>query len=166
MNRKAIAYTLLKNYNSYEKLVEDVDKDVKNKALKSHTITYSLSSGYQSVELLTQKILDLIDKKRLIIACRILVLDTLYKMRDKEADILKMKFFSKNTYEEIGNKYNIAPSQARREVIKSFKNFYEKICFDSQFERICNLEFSFYKPFSLDYIQSSNNSKLVKMGMV
>ncbi len=165
MNRKAIAYTLLKNYNSYEKLVEDMNRDVKNKAVKSHIITCSLSSGYQSVELLTQKILDLIEKKRLIIACRILVLDTLYKMTDKEADILKMKFFSKNTYEEIGIKYNVAPSQARREVIKGFKKFYEKICFDLQFEQICNLEFNFYKPFSLDYMQSSNNAKLIKMGM-
>lgn len=165
MNRKAIAYTLLKNYNSYEKLVEDMDRDVRNKAVKSHTITYSLSSGYQSVELLTQNILDLIEKKRLIIACRILVLDTLYKMTDKESDILKMKFFSKNTFEEIGNKYGVAPSQARRDVIKSFKKFYERICFDSQFDNICNLEFKFYKPFSLDYLQCSSNQKLIKMGM-
>ena len=166
MNKKAIAYILLKNFNNYEKVIENIDNDVRSKATKSHITTYAYGASYQSIETVTQNIIDLIEKKRHIINCRLLVLDNLEKLTEQKAKILKLKFFEKKTFEEIGENLNCAPTQARRELVKSFKSFYTNLATDEVFDDICNSDFYFYKPLKLDYQQSLGSERLLKMGMI
>lgn len=165
MNKKVIAYTLLKNYNNYENIIDSVNKSVRHKATKSHTTTYSYSGCYQTVEALTQNIIDLIEKKRYIINCRLLVLQALENLSQKDANILKLKFFEKKTFEQIGELLNVAPAQSRREVVKSFRNFYCSLASLDGFREVCESEFCFFKPLNVDYMQSLNSERLMKMGL-
>ena len=166
MNKKAIAYILLKNFNSYEKLIDNIDNNVRSKATQSHITTYAYGANYQSIESVTKSILELIEKKRQIINCRLLVLDNLNKLPAKKAEILKLKFFERKTFEQIGEKMECAATQARRELVKGFKSFYTTLITDETFDEICNSDFSFYKPLKIDYLQSIESDKLSKMGMI
>lgn len=166
MNKKAIAYILLKNFNNYEKVIENIDSDVRSKATKSHITTYAYGANYQSIETVTQNIIELIERKRHIINCRLLVLENIEKLPPHNAQVLRLKFLERKTFEQMGEKLKCAPAQARRELVKSFKCFYTNVANDTIFEEICNSEFQFYRPLKIEYIQSLGSERLSKMGII
>lgn len=163
MNKKAIAYVMLKNFPSYEKFIRNIDEEVRFRACKSHTTTYGYGAGCLSIDDLTTQLMKKIEQKRYIVNARILVLEAFKSMQEQDVEILKAKFWERKTLQEIGNAFGFYPLQARRKLLKAFVSYFSKLALSDEFLQICEDEFNFCKPLLIDYATVLQNQNVCKL---
>lgn len=120
MERKIWSKTILQAYNYINRICNVIDKHVVEKSSMSHLNSY----GYDDTILLTESIIDLIERKRNLLELKYLVEDAVAFLDDDLRKAAVLCFFDRRTANEIADMLNISSRTVNRLLDKVAKKCY------------------------------------------
>ncbi len=121
-NDYAWAKTLLSVYRYLERIADAIDKIVEKTGLGSANIC-GQNFFYNNIFTVSQKMIDLSERKVTLINTKILVEETLKKIDQEDAEFLIEKFFDGVKTRELVERHEISMRTAFRKVESAIKSF-------------------------------------------
>lgn len=118
--------TLLKVYRYLERICGAIDKIIMQSALNSSNIL-GQNYFYNNVYSITQKLIDLSDRKVTLINLKILIEDVLKGLDENDAQLLIEKYFDDNKFKDIAEKRGVSIRTIFRKVEVAEINFSKRL---------------------------------------
>lgn len=142
-NQKLWSKTILSSYNYLEKLCESLDNLMKNTAVNSY-YSYGFKNGENSVTKISNRIINLSNRKIDYINLKVLTDKALKSMPEKQTKLLIFKFIHKMQIEKVCELLKMNKRTAYRRIEKALIEFMN------------NLEVLGYTPEKLEVVYSSD----------
>ncbi len=136
--------TLLSVYRYLERICGAIDKIILQRALNCSNVT-GQNYFYNNVFSITQRLIDLSQRKVTLINLKILIEGTLSKIDEQNAKILIEKYFDGRKYKEIATNHNFS----MRTVFRKIENAEKCFC--------CALKMKGYGAFKLQNMLKNEN---------
>ena len=120
------AKTVLSVYRYLERISGAIDKIILQSGLSSKDID-GQNYFYNNIYAVSEKIIDLSQRKVTLINLKILIEDTLKEIDKKDAQILIQRFFDGNKVKEICEKSNLSMRTAFRKIDNALKVFSSRL---------------------------------------
>lgn len=118
--------TILSVYRYLERICGAIDKIILKSALNSFNVS-GQNYFYNNVFSISQKLLDLSDRKITLINLKILTEETLTEIDELSAKILIEKYFDSVKSKEIASNHNFSMRTLFRKILKAEKTFYSRL---------------------------------------
>lgn len=122
------AKTLLTSYRYLERIAGAIDKIIMQSALGSKNI-FGQNYYYNNVMTISQKIIDLSERKVTLINVKVLVEQTLAEIDEKDALILIEKFFDGYKFKDLMEKHDVSMRTVFRKFDNAIKSFSGRLNF-------------------------------------
>ena len=162
MNKKVIGFVLLNNARNLEKYSDLIDNTVNDHAFKSYL--YNKYSPFGEVETLANKIIDLIEQKKMYVNIMVTMKQTLMQLEEKERKYLVLAFSKQFRNETIAGLLNISLTSTGRLRDRAVKKFLDILGRNEFFLAFAKNNFLSIKWLTDEYESTIAKNMLVKRG--
>lgn len=133
MEKEIWSKTILQAYNYINRICGVIDKHVVEKSSMSHLNSY----GYDDTILLTECIIDLIERKKNLINLKFLVEDSIAFLDEDLKKVAVLYFLDRRTISEVADMLNVCKRTVNRLIDKVIKKCY--VCFEKHGYNVAKL---------------------------
>lgn len=121
MEKDIWSKTILQSYNYINRICRVIDKHVVEKSSMSHLNSY----GFDDTIMLTESIIDLIERKKNLIDLKYLVEDSVAFLDEDLKKVAVLYFLDRRTINEIADMLNVCKRTVNRLIDKAIKKCYK-----------------------------------------